>query len=74
MHDSTKIFTLEKFRLYGTTPMDTEDFQIFATQIEKRSPLRHLPPFHMPRAASDVEDHVFCFALYGVARIWKSSV
>ena len=41
---------------------------------KKRGPLRHLPPFHVPRVASDVEDHVFRFALYGVAKIWKSSV
>ena len=52
----------------------TEDFQIFAMQSEKRDLLRHLPPFHVPRAASDVEDHVFRFALYGIAKIWKSSV
>ena len=57
-----------------STTTYTEDFQIFATQSEKRAPLRHLLPFHVPRAASDVEDHVFCFALYGVVKIWKSLV
>ena len=54
----------------------SKSLQHVKTQSEKRDPLHHLPPFHvLKKAASDVEDHVFCFALYEcVAKVWKSSV
>ena len=58
-----------------------KSLQHVKAQSEKREPLHHLLPFRvlsthvLKKVASDVEDHVFCFALYGcVAKIWKSSV
>ena len=53
-----------------------KSLQHVKAQSEKRDPLHHLPPFHvlsthvLKKAASDVEDRVFHFALYGcVAKI-----
>ena len=56
----------------------TEDFQIFAKNVIHYvtcRPIMCWKRWVYAYAASDVEDHVFCFPLYGcVAKIWESTV